>query len=128
MIIIDTAILIDYLREYPKAVYFLDNEYFVKQTKPHISAITAMEIIDGAKDKTDQEILISWLKKFRLIEISKKISQKAFAIKTSYNLTHHISLADALIAATALEHKAQLFTRNLKDFDFIPEIKVKSPY
>lgn len=74
MIIIDTAILIDYLREYPKAVYFLDNEYFIKQTKPHIS------------------------------------------------------LPDALIAATALKYKTQLFTRNLKHFDFIPDIKVKSPY
>ncbi len=35
-----------------------------------------------------------------------------------------MTIEDALIAATALYHDIELFTLNLKDFMYIPEIKL----
>jgi len=38
-----------------------------------------------------------------------------------------ISLGDAIIAATALEHSLQLVTRNSKDFAWIDELRMLNP-
>ncbi len=38
-----------------------------------------------------------------------------------------MSLGDAIIAATALEHYQTLVTRNIKDFDWIEGLKVIDP-
>jgi len=40
-----------------------------------------------------------------------------------YSLSHKIGIPDALIAATAIVNKLRLFTANVKDFKFIPEIE-----
>jgi len=36
-------------------------------------------------------------------------------------------MADVLIAATALEHRLTLLTRNRRDFRSVPSLKVASP-
>jgi hypothetical protein len=41
-----------------------------------------------------------------------------------YSLSHKLSLPDALIAATALVYDVPLYTMNLKDFRFIPKLKL----
>jgi tRNA(fMet)-specific endonuclease VapC len=41
-----------------------------------------------------------------------------------YVLSQRLSLPDALIAATALRHDLSLYTLNLKDFKYIPGIKL----
>lgn len=38
-----------------------------------------------------------------------------------------MSLADAVIAATAMEHRQPLATRNLKDFDWVEGLDVVDP-
>lgn len=38
-----------------------------------------------------------------------------------------MSLGDALIAATALEHRLILATRNVKDFEWITGLKIVNP-
>jgi len=38
-----------------------------------------------------------------------------------------MSLSDAIIAATALEHDLTLVTRNLKDFEWIEGLKLLNP-
>ncbi len=38
-----------------------------------------------------------------------------------------MSLADAVIAATALEHRQPLTTRNLKDFEWVEGLTVVGP-
>ena len=41
---------------------------------------------------------------------------------------HGLELADSFIAATALLYKAELLTRNVKDFQNIEGLTVKEPY
>jgi len=47
-------------------------------------------------------------------------------VKT-YCLSHKLEFADALIAATAIQHNAELFTLNRKDFAYIPSLKLYEP-
>jgi predicted nucleic acid-binding protein len=44
-----------------------------------------------------------------------------------YSLSHGLKIPDALIAASALALNMELFTYNLKDFSFIPDIKLYQP-
>ena len=45
-----------------------------------------------------------------------------------YRLSHKMDIEDALIAATAIYYDVQLFTLNIKDFTFIPGIKLYQYY
>jgi toxin FitB len=38
-----------------------------------------------------------------------------------------MTLGDALIAGTALAHELELLTRNVDDFRWIPELRVRDP-
>jgi predicted nucleic acid-binding protein len=43
------------------------------------------------------------------------------------SVRHQIGDMDLLIAATALEHNLTLLTRNLRDFQHIPGLKINQP-
>jgi predicted nucleic acid-binding protein len=45
----------------------------------------------------------------------------------TYSLSHKLSIPDALIASTALVHKIDLYTLNLKDFRFIEGLNLHEP-
>jgi tRNA(fMet)-specific endonuclease VapC len=44
-----------------------------------------------------------------------------------YSLSHKLSLPDALIAATVLEHDLELYTLNVRDFGFISGLALFAP-
>lgn len=128
MILLDTAILIDYLREFVPAIDFFEKEYNMNKQTTFISVVTAIELINGARDKIDQNILESFINEFTILEIDGTISRLSLVLTKNYRLAHTISLPDSLIAATAIAQNALFLTRNVKDFDYIKGLKVQSPY
>lgn len=118
-LLIDTSIIIDFLRRRDKAATFL---YKLSQNDLHVSIVTHTEIYSGRsvweKDEAKEEVykLFSGLTIFPL---TIKISKAAGHIK-AYN--HDRSMLDCIIAATALVHDIELVTLNVKDFDKIKEI------
>ena len=52
------------------------------------------------------------------------ISKRAIQLVDQFNLSHGLLIPDAIIAATAVVHRIELFTYNVKDFQFIPDIKL----
>lgn len=120
--LLDTSILVDYLRQLPQAVNFLDS-----LSLPYISVITGMEIIQGSRNKRELENNLAFLKKFRIIEIDSKISKTAMRLLKKYRLKYNAKIPDIFIA-TALSENKILLTRNIKDFYFIDGINIESPY
>jgi len=57
----------------------------------------------------------------------KKLQKKLYFCRKNYCLSHRLEFADALIAATAIFHNANLFTLNRKDFACIPYLKLYEP-
>ena len=60
-----------------------------------------------------------YLNNFPLLPITPKISGRAIELIDRYSNSHGLLLADALIAATALENDLTIVTYNLDDFKFI---------
>lgn len=120
--LIDTNILIDFLRGHQEAINF-----FAQTSQTSIlSAITVAELYSGTKGQHELQQLELLISRFSVISLTPDIARKSGLIKKKYQPSHSIGIADAVIAASALELKAKLITLNLKDFPMIDD--KKAPY
>lgn len=123
MILLDSNILIDYFREKPLVKSFI-NHY--SKSNLFISSVVAMELYQGVLNKSEFGKIKKELSHFSMIDINEPIAQTALRLHERYALSHKISIPDYLIAATALVYDLELRTYNLKDFRFIPQLKVSN--
>jgi predicted nucleic acid-binding protein len=123
MIILDTNIVVDYLRQKPIVVAFIDR---CGKANLALPPIVLMEVYQGVLDKQDLERTRKKLKGFAKIGHSQEVAELGLQLQQTYILSHHIGIPDTLIAATALVYDLELRTYNLKDFGFIPGIKVSN--
>ena len=84
-----------------------------------------MELIYGAKNKREVQKLEKFIQLFDVTHhLSEAISNKTFQLITQYAKSHNLDIPDALTASTALVQRAKLFTYNIKDFKFIPDLEL----
>lgn len=122
MILLDTNVLIEILK---------NNQDTIKQvsalTPPlAISSITAMELMVGARNKKEIQLLKQFIAKFLIIHLEPVISQTALKLITRFAKSHSLDIPDALISATALNKQAPLLTYNTKDFQYISALELVS--
>jgi len=89
-----------------------------------ISDVVKAELFFGAKDKRELHFIKNHLSNFISLTIKPEISKMAVDFVEKYCLSHKLSLPDALIAATAIYKNIELFTLNIKDFKYIPNIRL----
>ena len=89
-----------------------------------ISAVTYIELAQGCRDKADLARLKKGLaaRNTEIVPITPAVSQRAAELIDALALSHGLRLADALIAATAVEHQATLITANVKHFSAIERL------
>ena len=120
--IIDTDVLIWYLRGNASA-----KEEVETNIPFAISAVTYIELVQGMKDKTEfkkfQKQIKNW--KTEILHIDQEISARAIFYVQEYFLSHSMKMADALIAATAIQASDTLITANDKHYKYIPNIEIK---
>jgi len=121
-LLIDTDVLIDYLRDQADSVAYLES-----LTPPlTVSAITVAELYAGVRDGAERAVLDLFVDSFRVIAIDEAIAIRAGLIRRDFGKSHGTGLADAIIAATAESQEAQLVTLNRKHFQMIENVVV--PY
>jgi predicted nucleic acid-binding protein len=118
-ILLDTDVLIDFLRGYGKAVSFINKN----SSMALISSIAVAELYAGVKGDAEQAVLENFISLFRVIPVSAEIAQTGGLYKRDYGKSHGIGLADAIIAATALTKNAELKTLNIKHYPMITNLK-----
>ena len=123
ILMLDTNIVVDYLRQNQSVVSFIEN--YGKQNLA-ISPIVTMEIYQGVFDKKDFERTRKKLKGFATLSLDQEIVSLALNLQMQYILSHRMGIPDSLIAATALVFNLELRTFNMKDFRFIPTLKVSN--
>ena len=94
----------------------------------HISAITYMELVQGASNKSKVRLVERLLQAFniRILELNENISIIARLLIKQHAQSHALTLGDALIAATAIQSNFELITANYRDFHFIDGLELKN--
>lgn len=92
-----------------------------------LSAVTVMELLQGMGNKKELAQMKKKIKYYDVVQIDKAISQKAIDFIESYKLSHGLLIPDAIIGATAIVHQIPIYTYNVKDFDFLPDIILYQP-
>ena len=103
----DTNVLIDYLSGSADA----DKE-IQRWPDRAVSLITWMEVLVGARDDEEEDVVDLFLRDFRVVDVTRQVARAATRIRRQ----HRMRLPDAIIWATAHAESALLITRNTKDF------------
>ena len=115
-ILVDSCIFIDIFRG-NRQLY----QDLLKQ-KVFLNSIVYMELIQGSRDKIELKRINRFLKDFKILPITQKISKKSMELMKTYSNSHGLLIPDALIAATALIKNLPLWTFNRRDFQFIDRL------
>jgi predicted nucleic acid-binding protein len=121
-LLLDTDVLIDFLRGQPQAVQLLEDT----DCEFHVSAVSVAELYVGVRDGREREVLDQLVGVLRTIEISTEIAQQAGLWRREYGKSHGTGILDALIAACADALQIPLATLNVKHFPMLP--RVSAPY
>lgn len=118
----DTDVLIWVLRGNVKAAQAVD-----AAESRGLSVVAYMELLQGARDKREVKAIKSFLAdmQFRMLPLTENIGHRASIYMEEYGLSASMSMADALIAATAIESNEQLLTGNDRHYKPIKELEVK---
>lgn len=124
MILIDTNIFVDFLRGYKPAIEFFES--IIGEENVIFSAITESELVCGKEcgDYLKKEKLLHFLYSWNKIPVTNQIAVLAGDISREYGLL----IPDAIIAATAIVYKAELLTKNTKDFKSVDNLSIREPY
>lgn len=120
-ILIDTSILIEFLRVKKKETFY--EKILTKKWRPVVSFITPAELWAGSsvwQSKSKARILEITLSGIEIIFPSFSTLKLSGKLRAKYK----ISLLDAFIASNAIEEKLPLATLNLKDFKKIKKLKI----
>lgn len=123
MILIDSDVLIWDTRGHPQAKARL------AAIDPwRISTITYMELAQGCRDSAELQRLKRGLDRHRteILPITAAISRRAMVLIDTHARSAGLRLADALIAATALEHQLTLLTGNTRHFNPIDSLGIEA--
>ncbi len=114
-ILLDTDVLVDFLRGHKKAVSFVK----VHSTQIILSSIVVAELYAGVKGDVEQASLDDFVSLFRVVAVSAEIAKAGGLYKRDYGKSHGIGLADGIVAATADAENAELKTHNRKHYPML---------
>ena len=119
--LIDTDVLIWHMRGNENArgaIYRIEH--------PAVSIITQMELVQGLRNKRELAVLHQFFdyRGFKVLPVNESISQRALFLMEEWRLSHQLMMADALIAATAMEHGLPLLSGNAKHYRFLTMLEL----
>ena len=122
-LLVDIDVLIDYLRDHPDAVAYLD----AISDRLLISAMTIAELYAGVREGAERVALDDFIRAFDIVQIDNEIAVRGGLYRRDYGKTHGTGIGDAIIAATAELRHADLVTLNRKYFPMLSSVIVPYP-
>lgn len=110
-LLLDTDIFIDHLRGAAEIV--------VRRDRIHYSVVTRAELFAG---NSATDLVAQLLAPFRELDVGRAVAERAGHVVREFGLC----MPDALIAATAFEHRLAVVTRNRKDFDRVRGLRTRT--
>lgn len=122
--ILDTDIVVDLLKDYPPAV-----DWYSRQNRLlAITPIVWMEAVQGVKNKPELVKVVRVLTRYPIEHTTPSDHEWAMRQLEAFHLSHGIQFQDTLIASVAVRLNVPLYTRNLKHYAPLPNLRVESPY
>ena len=122
--LVDTSVLIDYLRGHPGAGQVLEQE---RSFGPlHASELTRLEVLAGMRP-AEESATRALLSTLTWHPVDADVAEDAGALGRTWLPSHRsIDGADLVITATTIRVDARLLTRNVKHFPMFADLK--APY
>jgi len=124
-LLIDTDVLVEILRGRREAAAWLSD---LGNQVVGIPVLVRMEVLQGARDRGDQQTLIKLLQPYAVAHLQAGDSERALTWFESFHLSHNVGVMDCLIAAVAVRLSRPLYTFNLKHYNPISDLTVSVPY
>lgn len=93
MILLDTDVMIDLLRQYPPAVAWLES---LGEEEIILPGFVVMELIQGCRNRAEQEQVEKELGAYGVVWPSPEICGAALAVFARYHLSHRLGILDTL--------------------------------
>jgi len=123
-VLVDTSVLIDYLRGRPDAAAVLERERAAGPLQ--VSEITRLEVLAGMRPD-GEDATRSLLSALVWHPVDTDVAEDAGALGRRWLASHHtIDRADLAIAATALRAGTRLLTHNVRHVPMFPDLH--APY
>lgn len=122
LVVLDTAIIIDHLRQPEKSCFYekLAERKGIKLLLPAV-VLTELYVGESAAKKSQEEKISQLLQEIVFIPADEEISKTAGILMRGYRT---LNLADSLVAATAISKKARLCTFNESHFAPLDGLKL----
>jgi len=124
LILLDSDVLIDFVRRYPHAVQWFRS----LKEPPIVPGYVVMELIEGCKSKRDLDVTMKALAPMEVHWPDSEQCSRALADFARYHLSNKLGYTDALIGELAVGLGTVLYTFNEKHFSLIPGLKTQRPY
>lgn len=122
--LLDTDLLIDYLRQHPSAAALFDK----LPDDCAISSLSVAELHVGVREGVEREALHTLLGTFLQIDVNAPIAAQGGLLRRDWGKSHGVGLNDALIAATAIQTGRVLLSLNAKHFPMLGKGQLLVPY
>ena len=125
-VLVETTILVDYLRRSSAAADYLDATRM--QANLLCSVVTKAELIVGSRTRKELRAIDQLLARFQIEPIGSADSVRALNWLRKYFHAHGVGFHDCLLGATALRLRIPIATLNEKHFKVLPGVRVIRPY
>lgn len=97
---------------------------FIEVTSPKVSAISKLEVLGFHKlDGQEEDYFKDFFRAASVLPISDAILEQAISLRKKRKMT----VGDSIIAGTCIDADLELATRNVHDFQWIPNLQVVNP-
>ncbi len=121
--LIDTNILVNYLRKDKEALLFLES--CIENYNLATSFVCIYELLKGVRSKRHRDAVSEIEDKIMEVDYgSTNVNKNSLELFSENYLIKGLGLEDAIVAATCIEKNYVLITENLKDFKFIDGLEV----
>ena len=118
--LLDTSIVVDYLRGRDEAVSYVE----ARQRALRISVMAVAELYHGLRGDGERQHLEALLEAMLLVPVNQQIAVNGGLLARQWGPSHGAGLSDCIIAATAQALGDTLVTLNFKHFPMLTDVEV----
>jgi predicted nucleic acid-binding protein len=122
LILVDTCIIIDHLRNRAEATAFLKQ----LEQLPLVSVLTLAELQAGVRNREDEKLLDRVIADWPVVVLDAPTARLGGSLWRRFGPSHGTGIMDAMLAATAQRERARLATINRRHFPMFDDLLV--PY